>query len=192
MRSLLLLAPLFAILTGGCQDISNPAPKEEIGPSYLVLTDDHSKVAGTIENGDTTLSLRWPNKVWIDGRLYNTDAPRVYRSEGVLGIIASAKDSISGVTAYYGLDVVDAHGNEVFTTSCDTKHQCSSVNCTSCALTIIDCNGSCSCKEELATDSSYCEHSVSTMMGEDLQDFPILSAIKNGCISMNTGGEYVD
>ena len=141
-------------------------------------------MAGTIENGDTTLSLRWPNKVLTDGSVYNTDAPRVYRSKGVLGIIASAKDSTSGVTAYYGLDVVDAHGNEVFATSCNTKHQCSRVNCTSCALTLIDCNGYCSCKEELATDSSYSEHAVSTMTGDDLEDFPVLIAITNGCISL--------
>lgn len=175
---------LVSLFFASCASSSESSLKEESGISFLVLADDHSKVAGTIENGDTALSLRWPNKVLIDGSVYITNAPRIYRSEGVLGIIACAKDSISGVTAYYGLDVIDEHGNKVFATSCDTKHQCSSVNCTSCALTIIDCNGSCSCEEELATDSSYCEHAVSTMTGDDLEDFPVLIAITNGCISL--------
>ena len=115
--------------------------------------------------------------------MYRTKAPRVVLSDGVLGILATAKDSTSGMTAYYGLDVVDANGNEVFATSCDSKHQCFGMGCRSCVLTITDCNGSCDCEEELATDGSYCEHAVSTMTGEDLEGFALLDAIFKGCSS---------
>lgn len=177
---------IFACLLASCSNNANALPELRT-PSikYLVLHDNHSKVVGEIIGSDTTLSLLdIPAEFTHSGNLYNSQSVLVYQRAGVLGLIASGLESSSNMSlvAYYGLDIVDVSQNLVYATSCDDKHTCQGVQCSSCKLAIVDCTGSCDCDISApgsGTGSSYCEHSVTSGGGGLLDNNSVFEVIAN-------------
>lgn len=164
---------------------------DETPSLYLVLGDDHSKVIGTISNGDTILRTNNANSSFYhENEVYKTLSTSIYRNNEVIGLLVRCvnENSEFGMTAYYGIDILDENGIEVFATACDDKHICFGINCRSCRLKITNCIGSCECEtsDELPiTTKQYCEHFVSSGTEAHPDDNSVFQWISRSSISWN-------